>query len=209
MITGSSKKDNLKRYYTIGELFELAWCVFRTKLIAPKARIIRRPFVLRGGKFVDFGKGLTTGYWCRFEVHTTNEDMKKRIILGDNIQMNDYVHICALDRVEIGDNCLFASHIYISDNSHGRYDGSENDSSPDLAPDHREYVTAPVKIGKNCWLGEGVIVMPGVTIGDGCVIGAHSIVNKDIPAASIAVGSPARIVKQYDGEKKCWVKVQK
>ena len=209
MITGSNKKDNLKRYYTLGELFELAWCFFRTKLIAPKARIIRRPFVLRGGKFVDFGKGLTTGYWCRFEVHTTNEDMKKRIILGDNIQMNDYVHICALDRVEIGDNCLFASHIYISDNSHGRYDGSEADSSPDLAPDHREYVTAPVKIGKNCWLGEGVIVMPGVTIGDGCVIGAHSIVNKNIPAASIAVGSPARVVKQYDWEKKCWVKVQK
>lgn len=209
MITGSNKKDNLKRYYTLGELFELAWCVFRTKLIAPKARIIRRPFVLRGGKFVDFGKGLTTGYWCRFEVHTTNEDMKKRIILGDNIQMNDYVHICALDRVEIGDNCLFASHIYISDNSHGRYDGSENDSSPDQAPDHREYITAPVKIGKNCWLGEGVIVMPGVTIGDGCVIGAHSIVNKDIPAASIAVGSPARVVKQYDWEKNCWVKVQK
>lgn len=209
MLKGSNKKDNLVRYYSLGELFELAWCVFRTKLIARKARIIRRPFVLRGGKFVDFGKGLTTGYWCRFEVHTTNADMKKRIILGDNIQMNDYVHICALDRVEIGDNCLFASHVYISDNSHGRYEGGVNDSSPDVAPDHREYTIAPVKIGRNCWLGEGVIVMPGVTIGDGCVIGAHSIVNKDIPAACIAVGSPARVVKKYDFDIKCWIKIQK
>lgn len=85
--------------------------------------------------------------------------------------------------------------------------GGINESPPDIAPDHREYVTAPVKIGKRCWLGEGVIVMPGVTIGDGCIIGAHSIVNKDIPANSIAVGSPAKVIKRYSYEKKCWVKV--
>ena len=64
-----------------------------------------------------------------------------------------------------------------------------------------------MKIGKNVWLGEGVIVMPGVTIGDGCVIGAHSIVNKDIPAACIAVGSPAKVIKRYSFEKKIWEKV--
>lgn len=64
-----------------------------------------------------------------------------------------------------------------------------------------------MKIGKNCWLGEGVIVMPGVTIGDGCVIGAHSVVNKDMPAACIAVGSPARVVKKFDFEKKSWIKI--
>ena len=76
-----------------------------------------------------------------------------------------------------------------------------------MTPDHREYITAPVKIGKNVWLAEGVIVMPGVTIGDGCVIGAHSVVNCNIPAACIAVGSPARVVKRYDYEKKRWMKV--
>ena len=136
-----------------------------------------------------------------------DDDNRIRLKLGDNIQINDFVHICAIDSVEIGDNCLFASHIYISDNSHGVYCGGKTDSSPELSPAHREYITAPVKIGKNCWLGEGVIVMPGVSIGDGCVIGAHSIVNKDIPAASIAVGSPAKVVKKYNFELKKWEKI--
>ena len=127
-------------------------------------------------------------------MYPKDNDKRKRLIFGNNIQLNDFVHISAIERVEIGDNCLMASHIYISDNSHGIYGGGENELSPDTPPECREYITSPVKIGKNCWIGEGVIIMPGVTIGDGCVIGAHSIVNCDIPPASIAVGSPARVV---------------
>lgn len=65
-----------------------------------------------------------------------------------------------------------------------------------------------MKIGKNCWIGEGVIIMPGVAIGDGCVIGAHSIVKNSIPEASIAVGSPAKVVKRYSFEQKKWIKVK-
>lgn len=202
-----NSKDNLQRNYTFVDKMWLAFYLLRSKMIDKRIRLIRFPFILRGRRFVDFGSGLTTGYWCRFEVYPTDNNSRKRLILGNNIQVNDFVHICALDHVEIGDGCLFASHVYISDNSHGRYEGGSNDSSPEIAPDHREYITAPVKIGKNCWLGEGVIVMPGVTIGDGCVIGAHSVVNKDIPSASIAVGSPARVVKQYSREQKKWLKV--
>lgn len=208
MINHSNKKDTLKRSYSISDIFELVYCLVRSKIIDKRIRLVRRPFVLRGRKFIDFGNNLTTGYWCRFEVFQTDAEDRVRLKFGDNIQVNDFVHICALDSVEIGDGCMFASHIYISDNSHGRYEGGENDSSPEIAPDHREYITAPVKIGKNCWLGEGVIVMPGVTIGDGCVIGAHSIVNTNIPAASIAIGSPAKVIKQFSFEEKRWVKTK-
>ena len=202
----TDKKDNLQRHYTLSDKIELAWFLLRTKLIDRYIRLLRFPCVIRGKKFIDFGKQLTTGYWCRFEVFPTDTNDRKRLIFGNNIQVNDFVHICAVDHVEIGDGCLLASHIYISDNSHGRYEGGINDSSPDITPDHREYITSPVKIGKNVWIGEGVIIMPGVTIGDGCIIGAHSIVNKDIPAASIAVGAPAMVVKRYSYEKKCWIK---
>lgn len=76
-----------------------------------------------------------------------------------------------------------------------------------IPPKEREYRSSPVKIGKNVWLGEGVIVMPGVEIGDGCVIGAHSIVNKSIPANCIAVGAPAKVVKVYSFEEKCWKRI--
>lgn len=116
-------KDNLQRHYTFMDKVQLAWFLLRSKLIDSNIRLIRFPFILRGRQFVDFGKQLTTGYWCRFEVFPTDDNPRKRLILGNNIQMNDFVHICALDRVEIGDGCLFASHIYISDNSHGRMGG--------------------------------------------------------------------------------------
>lgn len=200
-------KDNLQRHYTFMDKVQLAWFLLRSKLIDSNIRLIRFPFIVRGRQFIDFGKQLTTGYWCRFEVFPADNNPRKRLILGNNIQMNDFVHICALDSVEIGDGCLFASHIYISDNSHGRMDGGNNDSSPEVQPDHREYVTAPVKIGKNVWLGEGCIILPGVTIGDGAVIGAHSVVSKNIPSASVAVGAPAKVIKQYSFEEGIWVKV--
>lgn len=200
-------KDNLKRSYTLMDKIEILYFILRSKMIDRNIRLIRFPFVLRGRKYISFGNRLTTGYWCRFEVYPTDDDTRKRLVLGNNIQMNDFVHICAIDHVEIGDGCLFASHVYISDNSHGRYSGGISESSPEEAPDHREYITAPVKIGKNVWLAEGVIVMPGVTIGDGCVIGAHSVVNKDIPEGCIAVGSPAIVIKKYDKEQQRWLKV--
>ena len=58
----------------------------------------------------------------------------------------------------------------------------------------------PVRIGKNCWLGAGVIVMPGVTIGDNTVIGAGSVVTKDIPSGVVAVGNPCKVLREV-GEK--------
>lgn len=202
-----NNKDNLQRHYSFFDKVKLAYYLVRTKLLDKRIRLIRFPFILRGKNFIDFGSNLTTGYWCRFEVFPNDNDKQKRLILGDNIQMNDFVHICAIKHVEIGDGCLFASHIYISDNSHGSYRGEEEDSSPAIRPDHRSYVTSPVIIGKNVWVGEGVIVLPGVTIGDGAIIGAHSVVSRDVPPACIAVGSPARVVKRYSFEKSVWEKV--
>ena len=56
----------------------------------------------------------------------------------------------------------------------------------------------PITVGKNCWLGGSVVVLPGVTIGDGCVIGAGAVVTKDIPANSLAVGNPAKVIKTIE-----------
>lgn len=202
-----SKKDNLQRHYSFLYICELVYSVIRSRLIDRRIRYFNFPIIIKGRKFIDFGNSLTAGYYCRFEVFPNNNDTKKRLIFGDNIQLNDFVHISAVEHVEIGDGCLFASHIYISDNTHGRYMGGENDSSPLVPPEYREYITAPVKIGKNVWIGEGVIVLPGVTIGDGCVIGAHSVVNKSIEPYCIAVGTPAKVIKRYSFDNKRWEKI--
>ncbi len=155
---------------------------------------------------MDFGSRLTTGVGCRLEAYIGNKPDEVKLVFGNNVQINDYVHMVAMDKITIGDNVLMASHVFISDNSHGSYKGDGRDSDPNLPPTEREYVTAPVYIGKNVWIGECVCIMPGVNIGDGCVVGAHSVVTKDIPAFCIAVGSPAKIIKKYNFESKQWEK---
>lgn len=197
----------IKNQYSTFDKIQLAWWLMRTKLIARKARLFRFPIVIRGRSYIDFGESLTTGVGCRFDCFAGNNPMGIKIKFGKNVQINDYVHIVAMQNIIIGDNVLMASHIFISDNSHGFYKGDKQDSSPDTPPTERQYSTSPIIIGKNCWIGEGVVIMPGVEIGEGCVIGAHSIVNKSIPPKTIAVGAPAIVIKKWDDENHRWKKV--
>lgn len=177
-----------------------------TYLTCGSARIIRFPLIVNGKKYIEWGNNLTIGKGCRLVVLRRGGKPQPILKFGKEVQLNDYVHICALERVEIGDFTLIASHVYISDTSHGSYKGTERDSSPISKPIERYYPTAPVIIGKNVWIGEGVMVMPGITIGNGCVIGAHSIVNEDVPENAIAVGSPAKVIKRYNKLSERWEK---
>lgn len=190
---------------SIFEFLYLLRCMLFTKIIMPHSRLIRLPIDIRGKKGIDFGEKLTTGYHCRLESFC--ERGRKSLIFGNNIQINDFVHIAALNEVRIGDNVLIASKVFITDLEHGSYAGNENDSSPDLIVKERPLSSKSVIIKDNVWLGEHVSVLPGVTIGENSIIGANSVVTKSIPANSIAVGIPAKVIKQYNIETKRWEKV--
>ncbi len=198
--------NNVKYEKNLSTWVELIYFFIRTKILFRSARLIRFPIDIRGKKSIDWGKNLTTGKYCRIEAFAMGETRKK-IVFGESVQINDFVHISAMNHVEIGDNTLIASHVYISDNSHGIYKNITEDTDPRIVPCERNYLVDSVFIGENCWLGEGVIVLPGVSVGQGCIIGAHSVVNKNIPPYSIAVGAPIRIVKRYSLVEKKWVKL--
>lgn len=197
----------VKNRYSFLAYFQLAYFLIKTKLIDRKARLFRFPIVIRGRKYIDFGERLTTGVGCRFDCFPKLEDLKPVIRFGKDVQINDYVHIVGMESITIGNNVLMASHIFISDNSHGSYLGDCNDTDPRISPIHRKYKTSPVVIGANVWIGEGVYIGPGVTIGEGCIIGAHSVVLKDVPPYSVAVGSPAKVIKVYNFDTSRWVKL--
>lgn len=102
-------------------------------------------------------------------------------------------HISAINKVLIGNNVLMASFVYISDHSHGNV--NDMDGVVEHPLERPLYSKGPIIIEDDVWLDEKVSVMPGVHIGRGAIIGANSVVTKDIPAYAVAVGAPAKVIK--------------
>ncbi|MGO5315118.1 DapH/DapD/GlmU-related protein [Bilifractor sp. LCP21S3_A7] len=194
----------MRNQYTASEFIENVFAFIDTKIFYPGARLIRRPVYIRGKKSLRYGKNLTLGHGCRFDLLNKN---KVTLFIGNNCEIGDYVHIVATDKVEIGNNVLMASKIFISDTNHGSYKGEEQDS-PDVVPNRRKLTTAPVKIGNNVWIGENAVILAGVEIGDGCIIGANSVVNKNFIKGSIIAGCPAEVIKKWDDDNKTWISIK-
>lgn len=125
--------------------------------------------------------------------------LQPRLIIGNRTQLGlNFTAICS-DDLLIGDDVLIAGGVIITTQNHGTNPESENSYQ------RQPLVSAPVRICDGCWIGERAVILPGVTIGEKSIIGANSVVTKSIPAYSIAVGMPAKVVKTWDFEKHCWV----
>jgi len=158
----------------------------------------RNPHIItRGIVFMDRGARVyarrgyarvVLGRWVHLGANTALRCHEGTLTLGDkSILARDISINCYLD-VEIGDSALIADHVYISDFDH-RFD--------DLAmPIKDQGITkSRVRIDRNVWLATKVTVCRGVVIGEGTVVGANAVVTKDLPPFSVAVGTPARVIK--------------
>jgi len=154
---------------------------------------------------MDLGKRLTTGVGCRLDAFP--HEQKIVLHVGNDVQINDYVHIAAIESITIKDRVLIASKVFITDHNHGSHGADNIHTSPLIPPIDRALFSSPVMIEEDVWIGEFVSILPGVTIGKGSIIGTMSVVTKDIPPYSIAVGAPAKVVKNYNFEKCEWVKI--
>ncbi len=105
---------------------------------------------------------------------------------GRNVYANFGLTLVDDTHIYVGDCCMFGPHVTLATAGHPIL--------PALRERALQY-NAPVTIGRNCWLGAGVIVMPGVTIGDNTVVGAGSVVTRDLPADVVAVGNPCRVLR--------------
>jgi maltose O-acetyltransferase len=113
-------------------------------------------------------------------------DYGSNIFLGDRVYMNYGCVILDCNTVHIGDDTMFAPYVQVY--------AAYHPIDPTVRLSGRE-LAAPIRIGKNVWVGGGVIICPGVTIGDNTTIGAGSVVTKDIPANVVAVGNPCRVLR--------------
>ena len=129
-------------------------------------------------------------------------DYGRNIHLGNNVSVNMNCTFVDCNTITIGDDVLIASNVQLYTATHPVE--LTDRLTPDWCPGTGQYFcrtyALPIRIGNGCWLGGGVIVLPCVTIGDGSVIGAGSVVTKDIPANSLAVGNPCRVIRQINDQ---------
>lgn len=190
----------MRNHYSISEFIGNVFSLVLTKLTLPQARFVRRPVYLRGKRSLSGCKGLTTGRFCRFDL----EGVKPTLRIGDDCEMGEMTHIVAHESVTIGNNVLIASKCFISDTNHGIYHGDSPDS-PETPPNRRPLTTKAVSIGNNVWIGENVVILPGSRIGDGCIVGANSVVpGKSYLEPCILAGAPARIIKKWNPATGTW-----
>lgn len=142
----------------------------------------------------NFSGGCDIALWSWNAVNIKGDDCK--LIIKNNVSITDRCIISAANRIEIGNGCLLGRDTFITDNSHG-----ENISINELniSPHERNiFSKGTVIIGDNVWTGKNVCIMPNVKIGNGAIIGANSVVTHNIPPYSVAVGSPAKVIKTIE-----------
>ena len=176
-------------------------CLGRDTHIDPSARIM-------GMKYITLGKNFKAdkGFWLHAVDTHGGQMFKPRIIIGDDVSFGDWCHVGATHLVRIGNHVLFGSKCYVTDHNHGIYTGDAC-SHPDTPPAERPLTAdSYVIIEDNVWVGDGVAILPGVTVGRGAIIATNAVVTKDIPPYTICAGIPARPIKKWDEEKGRWVK---
>lgn len=131
--------------------------------------------------FAEIGEG------CYIEPPLHSNFGGRHVHFGSWIYANYNLTLVDDTHIYVGDDTMFGPNVILATAGHP--------ICPELRERGLQY-NLPIRIGRNCWLGAGVIVMPGVTIGDNVVIGAGSVVTKDIPSNVVAVGNPCRVLRQ-------------
>jgi acetyltransferase-like isoleucine patch superfamily enzyme len=155
--------------------------------------------------YVKLGSKIIMAHHSSITAVTAHNDKyyKPEISVGDETQIGPYNAFAAINGIRIGAHVLFGPYVMITDHSHDY----EDINTPIMYQSVNS--RGPVVIEDDCWLGFGCHILPGVTVGKHCVVGANSVVTKDIEPFSVVVGSPAEIIKQYDHRTRKWESLKK
>lgn len=168
--------------------------------------VIHKSIELREEQFISIdspiflGSGCKLLCWSKYTSGGKNQELKPNLSIGKNFHATRNLVIQCAGDTYIGDNILVASDVFIIDFNHGTNPKTDSYLDNDLDVKH-------VTICDGVWIGNSVIVLPGVTIGEKAIIAAGAVVTHDIPPYCIAAGNPARPIKYYDTVNEKWERV--
>ena len=169
------------------------------RIINPERVFIGDNVSLGPGSFIYALKHYPTTWMMNPTRQKKIQQFDSKIIIGNNVTSTADLQIAAQSEITIEDDVMFASNIHINDAFHGFETANEPYKYQKI------FRIDPIKIKRGCWIGQNVVILPGVTIGEYTIIGANSVVSKSIPARSIAVGIPVRVIKKWDDHSNRWL----
>ena len=175
---------NLRRVWNDGRAVVAArWYLRKADHVGTRVRLRGRPLVTNGGRMVIGSRVQLVSTAAKLELVSIQGGTLE---IGDRTLVNYGGSIAAASSVKIGSRCLIGTHAIIMDNDFHRIEPERRYEWPE---------SRPIVIEDNVWLGARVIVLGGVTIGEGSCIGAGSLVIHDIPPRSLAAGVPAKVIR--------------
>lgn len=184
----------MKYLFKIKSTFKKKWKERKFGHIGKKCQIIK-PIRIIGRNNIFLGDYSFFLNGARIETITHNRKQGK-LIIGKNTSFQQSCHVIAAGELIIGNDCVFSSFVYVSDCSHTY--------SPDIDIAKGDLVIKRTSVGDHCFIGCGARIMPGVNIGNNCVVGANAVVTHDVPPYSMVAGVPAKIIKRYNLTSNKW-----
>jgi acetyltransferase-like isoleucine patch superfamily enzyme len=176
-------------------------------LIIELPRRIRNPQRIFLGDDISFGPGSLLLATTQYPGSSMRSPEKKqpiqnfnpKIIIGDRVTSTADLQIAAVDEIIIEEDVMFASNVHINDSLHGY------DNATEAYKFQKLFRVAPILIKKGCWIGQNVVILPGVTIGKFSIVGSNSVVTNSLPDQCIALGNPAKVIKRWDDSSQKWL----
>lgn len=160
--------------------YQLRYCNYAGGGISVRKHV---EFALTDNAFVAIGENCVIREYAYFQLTKP----APKLIIGNGVVIGRNCMITIKDELQIGDHTIIGGYVQIIDHNHSC-------RKNELIKEQKAEIK-PIRIGRDVWIGSGAKILCGVTIGDGAVIGANAVVNKDIPAYAVAAGVPAKVVR--------------
>ena len=189
-------------------LADLVWTRLKTRIFYKPlfgslgaGTALWRPLLLNNTHCVFLGKKIIIRGGARFDIVTERfgQVFTPKVIVGDGALFEQGFHLACGASIHIGERVTCSRNVSILDVWHHYEDIQRPIIDQPLG-------TAPISVGDGTLIGMGSVILPGVTIGRHCMIGANSVVNRDVPDFCVAVGAPVRVVRRYDPVQQAWIK---